>query len=73
MPKDTAKRKVQKEKVRASVRLERKLGVNVVQRGSFDLVFACTVLLLFTFGIVMMYSASYAYAAVNEKQTFYRK
>ena len=67
MPKETAKRKVHNEKLRASVRFERSLGLNVIQRGSYDLVFACTVLLLFTFGIVMMYSASYAYAAVNEK------
>lgn len=68
MPKDKAKPKDRNKKIRASVRLERSLGVHVVQRGSFDLVFACTVLLLFTFGIIMMYSASYAYAAVNEKK-----
>ena len=67
MPKDKAKPKDRNKKIRASVRLERSLGVHVVQRGSFDLVFACTVLLLFTFGIIMMYSASYAYAAVNEE------
>ena len=67
MPKDTAKRKVENQKMRASRRFEKNLGVNVIQRGSFDLIFACTVLILFTFGIVMMYSASYAYAAVNEK------
>ena len=67
MPKDTAKPKEPNKKMRASVRLERSLGVHIIQRGSFDLVFACTVLFLFAFGIVMMYSASYAYAAVNEK------
>ena len=43
-----------------------KFSTNIVQRGSFDLIFACTVLLLFTFGIIMMYSASYAYAASNK-------
>ncbi len=43
----------------------RRFSTNIVQRGSFDLIFACTVLLLFTFGIIMMYSASYAYAASN--------
>lgn len=44
----------------------RKFSTNIIQRGSFDLVFACTVLLLFTFGIIMMYSASYAYSASNK-------
>lgn len=44
----------------------RRFSTNIVQRGSFDLIFACTVLLLFTFGIIMMYSASYAYAASNK-------
>ena len=43
----------------------RGFSTNIVQRGGFDLIFACTVLLLFTFGIIMMYSASYAYSASN--------
>ena len=43
----------------------RRFSTNIVQRGSFDLIFACTILLLFTFGIIMMYSASYAYSASN--------
>ena len=38
-------------------------NTNFFVHGSFDVVFACTVLLLFSFGIVMMYSASYAYSA----------
>ncbi len=66
--KKASKRKEDDKNLRLSVRFERKLGVHAIQRGSFDLVFACTVLLLFAFGIVMMYSASYAYAAVNEKE-----
>jgi len=44
----------------------RKFSTNLIQRGGFDLIFACAVLLLFTFGIIMMYSASYAYAASNK-------
>ena len=44
----------------------RKFSTNLVQRGNFDLIFVCTVLLLFTFGIIMMYSASYAYSASNK-------
>ncbi|MBR3816830.1 MAG: FtsW/RodA/SpoVE family cell cycle protein [Clostridia bacterium] len=42
-----------------------RFSTNLVQHGNFDLIFACTVLLLFTFGIIMMYSASYAYSASN--------
>lgn len=38
---------------------------NFIQQGSFDVVFACIVLLLFTIGIIAMYSASYAYANYN--------
>ncbi len=37
-----------------------------IQQGSFDVVFACIVLLLFTVGIIAMYSASYAYASFNK-------
>ncbi len=43
-----------------------RLSTNIIQHGNFDLVFACTVLLLFCFGIIMMYSASYAYSASNK-------
>ena len=39
---------------------------NFFQKGSFDVVFACIVLLLFTVGVITMYSASYAYAGYNE-------
>ncbi len=38
-------------------------NTNFFVHGSFDVVFACAVLILFSFGIVMMYSASYAYSA----------
>ncbi len=41
-------------------------NTNFFQHGSFDVVFACLVLILFTFGIIMMYSASYAYSAYYE-------
>ncbi len=44
----------------------KRFSTNLVQRGNFDLIFACAVLLLFTFGIIMMYSASYAYSASNK-------
>ncbi len=44
----------------------KKVRTNFVQQGSFDVVFACIVLLLFTVGIIAMYSASYAYASYNE-------
>lgn len=43
-----------------------RFSTNIIQHGKFDLVFACIVLLLFTFGIIMMYSASYAYSASNK-------
>ncbi len=43
-----------------------KVKTNFIQQGSFDVVFACIVLLLFTVGIIAMYSASYAYASYNE-------
>lgn len=45
---------------------QKRLSTNLVQHGNFDLIFACTVLLLFCFGIIMMYSASYAYSASNK-------
>lgn len=41
------------------------IRTNFIQQGSFDVVFACIVLLLFTVGIIAMYSASYAYANYN--------
>lgn len=55
---------------------KRKLGnirTNFIQQGSFDVVFACIVLLLFTVGIIAMYSASYAYANYNrgDANTFF--
>ena len=34
--------------------------------GSIDVIFCCIVFLLFAFGLVMMYSASYAFAAAQE-------
>lgn len=37
-----------------------------VMRGNFDLVFLCCVLLLFTIGIIMMFSAGYVYAEFNK-------
>ncbi len=37
-----------------------------VMRGSFDFVFLCCVLLLFTIGIIMMFSAGYVYAEYNK-------
>lgn len=37
-----------------------------VIRGSFDFVFLCCVLLLFTIGIIMMFSAGYVYAEYNK-------
>lgn len=43
----------------------KKFRTNFFHRGSFDVVFACIVLLLFTVGIIAMYSASYAYASYN--------
>lgn len=53
-------------KVKGAGRKPRRgFSTNLIQRGGFDLIFACTVLLLFTFGIIMMYSASYAYSASN--------
>lgn len=55
-----------KKTVKAPRRIKGRLTTNIVQHGSFDLIFACTVLLLFCFGIIMMYSASYAYSASNK-------
>lgn len=43
----------------------KRLSTNFVQTGGFDIIFACTVLLLLCFGLIMMFSASYAYAASN--------
>lgn len=34
--------------------------------GSIDVPFCCIVMVLFAFGLIMMYSASYAYASANE-------
>lgn len=47
-------------------RFEKIFSTNLVQRGDVDIIFVCTVLLLFCFGIIMMYSASYAYSASNK-------
>lgn len=38
---------------------------NFFIRGSFDVIFLCCVLLLFTIGIIMMFSAGYVYAEYN--------
>mgnify|MGYP003301507025 CR=1 FL=1 len=46
--------------------VRKKVRTNFIQQGSFDVVFACIVLLLFTVGIIAMYSASYAYASYNK-------
>ncbi len=46
-------------------RIFKNVRTNFIQQGSFDVVFACIVLLLFTIGIIAMYSASYAYANYN--------
>ncbi len=46
--------------------LKGKVRTNLFHQGSFDVVFACIVLLLFTVGIIAMYSASYAYATYNK-------
>lgn len=45
--------------------IKSKVRTNFFHQGSFDVVFACIVLLLFTVGIIAMYSASYAYATYN--------
>ncbi|MBR5438032.1 MAG: FtsW/RodA/SpoVE family cell cycle protein, partial [Clostridia bacterium] len=45
--------------------LKTRVRTNLFHQGSFDVVFACIVLLLFTVGIIAMYSASYAYATYN--------
>lgn len=39
--------------------------------GSIDAIFCCFVLILFGFGLVMMYSASYAYAGAHASSTSY--
>ena len=41
-------------------------NTNFFQHGAFDVVFASVVLILFTVGLIMMYSASYAYSAYYE-------
>lgn len=48
------------------LRSVKNFSTNLVQHGNFDLLFVCTVLLLFCFGIIMMYSASYAYSAAYQ-------
>lgn len=45
--------------------IKKKYRTNFFHQGSIDVVFACIVLLLFTVGIIAMYSASYAYATYN--------
>lgn len=59
--------KAKKEKSRLQRYSVKNFSTNIVQQGNFDLLFACTVLLLFCFGIIMMYSASYAYSAAYNK------
>lgn len=39
--------------------------------GGIDVIFCCIVFLLFAFGLVMMYSASYAFAEIHEKSAEY--
>ena len=46
-------------------RIEKRYGY-YLSDGSIDLVFLSLVIVLFTFGIVMMYSASYAFAEANK-------
>ena len=46
-------------------RIEKKYGYYLA-RGNVDIVFLSLVLILFTFGIVMMYSASYAFSEANK-------
>lgn len=43
-----------------------KSGGSFFAAGSIDTVFLCLVLVLFTFGIIMMYSASYAFSEANK-------
>ncbi len=43
----------------------------VTHHGKIDIIFCCLVLLLFGIGLVMMYSASYAYAQVNRSSPSY--
>lgn len=52
--------------ISSKVRIYFDENTNFFQHGSFDVVFACLVLVLFTFGIIMMYSASYAYSSYYE-------
>lgn len=49
----------------ASERKKFTLKSNIIQKGGFDVVFACIVLLLFTVGIIAMYSAGYAYSEMK--------
>ncbi len=46
-------------------RINKSFGAYFVQ-GRIDYVFLCLVLVLFTFGIIMMYSASYAFSEANK-------
>ena len=55
-----------KKKKKSRVIKIKNIKTNFIQQGSFDVIFACIVLLLFTIGIIAMYSASYAYANYNE-------
>ncbi len=54
-----------KSKLLKKGKILKNIRTNFIQQGSFDVVFACIVLLLFTVGIIAMYSASYAYANYN--------
>ncbi|HQQ89048.1 MAG TPA: putative peptidoglycan glycosyltransferase FtsW [Oscillospiraceae bacterium] len=48
-----------------------KLFVRKKQRGPIDATFLILVLILLTFGLVMLFSASYAYAYYNDGDSFY--
>ncbi|MGN0447781.1 MAG: FtsW/RodA/SpoVE family cell cycle protein [Acutalibacteraceae bacterium] len=49
----------------AKQRIEKKYG-SYLSKGNVDLIFLFLVLILFTFGTVMMYSASYAFSEANK-------
>lgn len=64
------------QKPSAGAKPQRKKGISwFFQIGSIDVIFCCAVLMLFAVGIVMMYSASYAYAAANSTgpEAFFKK
>lgn len=65
------------EKVPGKVRDKKRAGEfsRLFHIGSIDVIFCCTVIILFAVGIVMMYSASYAYAAAYEESAdvFFKK